>query len=106
MLLLQELQKITSTTFPKAARNRLLVSTSFFSMVPLKLRRKLSSSKSGIFESEVKAALIRASSEAEEFKTLFNFKASDLLGLLDMERVGDSDVFTSILFLCATASIC
>lgn len=68
-------------------------------MVPRKLRRKLSSSKSGIFESEVKAALIRASSEAEEFKTLFNFKASDLLGLLDIESVGDSDVFASMLIL-------
>lgn len=66
-------------------------------MVPRKLRRKLSSSKSGIFESEVKAAFIRASSEAEEFKTLFNFNASDLLGLLEIERVGDSDVFGSIL---------
>lgn len=59
-------------------------------MVPRKFRARLASSKSGIFESDVKAAFIFASSEADEFNTLLSFEASGLFGLLDIDKEGDS----------------
>jgi hypothetical protein len=41
-----------------------------------------------MLDSEVKAALILASSETDEFNTLFNFRAKDLFGLLEMDKEG------------------
>lgn len=91
---------ITLTTFLKADRNFLLVSISFFSMVPRKSFRKLDSSKSGMLESEVKAAFILASSDAEEFKTLLSFEARGLLGLFEIDNDGESGVLaSSIVFI-------
>ncbi|KAG1071579.1 hypothetical protein G6F42_026009 [Rhizopus arrhizus] len=59
-------------------------------MVPRKLRRRLISSRSGMLDSEVRAAFILASSDADELRTLLSLDASGLLGLLDMDSVGES----------------
>lgn len=83
----------------KADKNFLFVSISFFSIVPRKFLRKLDSSKSGIFESEVKAAFILASSEADEFKTLLNLEARGLLGLFEIDKDGESGVFDCSIFV-------
>jgi hypothetical protein len=92
--------QITLTTFSKADKNFLLVSISFFSIVPRKFLLRLDSSKSGMFDSEVKAAFILASSEADEFRTLFNFEAKGLFGLLDIDKDGESGAKVAV-FVCS-----
>lgn len=52
-----------------------------------------------MLESEVKAAFILASSEAEELNTLLSFDARGLFGLLEIDNDGESGVFTSSIFV-------
>lgn len=62
-------------------------------MVPRKFRPRF---RSGIFDSDVRAAFIFASSEAEEFKTLLSLDASGLFGLFEMDNEGESNPDDSV----------